>query len=48
MARPEAEIDLAELEKLCSMQCTDIEIASWFGISVRTIERRRKSPSSTT
>jgi hypothetical protein len=42
MARPEAKIDLSELEKLCGMQCTDEEIAAFFGISTRTIERRRK------
>ena len=42
MARPEAKIDLAELEKLCGMQCTDEEIAAFFGVSTRTIERRRK------
>jgi hypothetical protein len=42
MARPEANIDLAELEKLCGMQCTDEEIAAFFGVSTRTIERRRK------
>lgn len=42
MARPEAKIDLQELEKLCGMQCTDEEIAAFFGISTRTIERRRK------
>src|SRR5215475_10806005 len=37
-----AKIDLAELEKLCSLQCTDEEIAAWFGLTTRTIERRRK------
>lgn len=42
MARPEAEIDTDELEKLCAMQCTDEEIAAWFNVSTRTIERRRK------
>jgi hypothetical protein len=42
MARPEAKIDLAELEKLCGMQCTDEEIAAFFGVSSRTISRRRK------
>jgi hypothetical protein len=42
LARPEAKIDLAELEKLCGMQCTDEEIAAFFGVSTRTIERRRK------
>ena len=44
MARPEAKIDLAELEKLCGMQCTDEEVAAFFGVSTRTIERRRKVP----
>ena len=38
------EIDLAELEKLSSLQCTDEEIAAWFGVSTRTIERRRLEP----
>src|SRR5580698_6652777 len=42
MARPEAKIDLSELEKLCGMQCTDEEIAAFFGVSTRTVERRRK------
>jgi len=42
MARPEAQIDLVELEKLCGMQCTDEEIGAFFGVSTRTIERRRK------
>jgi hypothetical protein len=34
-------IDLGELEKLCSMHCSDDEIAAWFGVSVRTIQNRR-------
>ena len=38
------DIDLVELEKLCSLQCTDEEIAAWFEVSVRTIESRRKEP----
>ena len=37
-----ASIDLGDLEKLAGMQCTDEEIAAWFGVSTRTIERRRK------
>ena len=37
-----AHIDLGELEKLCSLQCTDEEIAAWFKVTTRTIERRRK------
>src|SRR5882757_2540846 len=42
MARPEAKIDPVELEKLYGMQCTDEEVAAYFGVSTRTIERRRK------
>jgi hypothetical protein len=42
MPRPKAKIDLAELEKLCVMQCTDDEVAAFFGVSTRTIERRRQ------
>jgi len=38
-----AKIDLPELEKLCALQCTDKEIAAWFGVSTRTIERKRKA-----
>ena len=38
------EIDMGELEKLCQLQCTDEEIASWFNVSTRTIERRRLEP----
>ena len=37
-----AKIDLEELQKLCSLQCTDEEIAAWFCVTSRTIERRRK------
>ena len=44
MARPKAKIDPVELEKLCGMQCTDEEIAAWFGVCTRTIERLRKNP----
>ena len=35
-------IDIAELEKLCALQCTDEELAAWFGVSARTLERRRQ------
>jgi hypothetical protein len=34
-------IDLVELEKLCSLQCSDEEIAAWFRVSVRTLQNRR-------
>ena len=44
MAARRSEIDLIELEKLCTLSCTDEEIAAWFGTSTRTIERRRKEP----
>jgi hypothetical protein len=43
MPRPESRINLEELEKLSAMQCTDEEIAAYFRVSVRTIERRRKA-----
>jgi len=42
--RKGVKIDLAELEKLCALQCTDQEISSFFNVSVRTIERRKKKP----
>ena len=42
--RKPAQIDLTELEKLCALQCTDEEIADWFGVSTRTVETRRKRP----
>lgn len=42
--RKPVRIDLEELEKLCVLQCTDQEIAGFFGVNVRTIERRRKHP----
>src|SRR4051794_21805740 len=38
----EAKIDLVELEKLAAMQATDEEIGAFFGVSARTILRRRK------
>src|SRR6267154_4839394 len=38
------EIDFVELEKLCVLHCSDREIADWFGVSLRTIERRRHEP----
>ena len=44
MARPAKKIDLTELEKLYGMQCTDREVAAYLGISVKTLERRKKIP----
>ena len=40
MARTKIKIDVGELEKLATMQCTDEEIAAYLGISVRTLQRR--------
>jgi len=37
-------INIDDLEKLCALQCTDEEVAAFFGVSVRTIERRRRKP----
>src|ERR1017187_3427746 len=40
--RKPSSIDLGELEKLCSLQCTDEDVAGVFGVKGRTIERRRQ------
>lgn len=42
MARPRIEINWTEFDKLCALQCTLNEIASWFGCSPDTIERAVK------
>lgn len=39
MARPRIEIDFEQFRKLCGIQCTLTEIASWFKCSEDTIER---------
>jgi hypothetical protein len=38
--RPRLQIDLVELEKLCALQCTHAEIASWFLCSIESIDKR--------
>ena len=38
MGRPKKIIDKEQFEKLCSIQCTLAEIASWFNCSEDTIE----------
>lgn len=38
--RPKIEIDWEDFEKLCILQCTEEEIASFFGCSADTISRR--------
>jgi hypothetical protein len=42
--RKRVNIDLEQVEKLCALQCTDEELASYFGVSPRTIERRKAQP----
>ena len=42
MARPRVKIDIAELEKLYGMQCTDEEVAAFIGVSTRTLARRKE------
>lgn len=38
--RPRIELDFDEFEKLCHFQCTEEEIAVWFGCTVPTIKDR--------
>jgi hypothetical protein len=40
--RKPATIDVVEMAKVCGLQCTDEEVAAFFGVNVRTIERRRQ------
>lgn len=42
MGRPKIEISWVELDKLCSLQCSQEEIAGWFNCSIDTIEARVK------
>lgn len=42
MGRPRIELDPAEIEKLCRLNCTMDEMAAFFGCSTDTIERRMK------
>jgi len=42
MARPRKEINWDEFDKLCQIQCTQVEIANWFECSVDTIDRAVK------
>lgn len=39
LGRPKKEIDIEQFEKLCGLQCTEEEVASFFNCSVDTIER---------
>ena len=40
--RKPSNLDLGELERLCGLQCTDEDVSGFFGVKVRTIERRRQ------
>jgi hypothetical protein len=42
MGRPRIEIDFDDLNKLCQLQCTLVEVAGFFGCSEDTIELRIK------
>jgi len=42
MGAPKKEIDFAEFEKLCSLLCTEDDIANFFKISVDTLNARCK------
>lgn len=40
--RPRAVIDLEQVEKLAAFGCSDVQIASFMGVSQKTIQRRKK------
>lgn len=40
--RPKKEIDMAAVEKLALIQCTQEEIAEFLGVSVRTLQRNKE------
>lgn len=42
MARPRIKINWDEFDKLCEIQCTQVEIAQWFRCTVDTIENACK------
>lgn len=41
--RPKKPIEWKEAEKLCYIQCSEVEIADWFHVSVDTLARRLKA-----
>jgi hypothetical protein len=43
MSRKKVEINLQDLEKLATMLCTDEEIAQWFRVSPKTVQRRKRT-----
>lgn len=42
MGRPRKEINWDEFDKLCYIQCTEEEIAAWFGCSIQILKERCK------
>lgn len=40
VARPRKEFDQTQFEKLCAIQCTEVEIAAWFDMSIDTLNAR--------
>lgn len=42
MGAPRKEVIWDEFDRLCFMQCTKSEIATWFGMNPETLERRVK------
>ena len=43
LGRPKKQIDKDQFEKLCGMQCTEVEIAAFFDCDVSTLARWCKS-----
>lgn len=39
IGRPQKVIDAAQFENLCALQCTKLEICSWFDVTDKTLER---------
>ncbi len=42
--RKRVKVDMAEVEKLCALNCTDAEIAGFICVSLRTFARRKQQP----
>jgi hypothetical protein len=42
--RKPVEPDLIELEKLCALYCTDLDLAQYYGVTERTVEKWKKNP----
>ena len=42
MGRPLKEINWSEFEKLCALQCTEIEVAGWFDMTAETLNQKCK------